>query len=65
MTKPSSQLIPFLPPCAFKKIVKLELGLKASCKFVALLYTKPLEIGMVVPLCERSLQKGLIFVQHA
>jgi hypothetical protein len=53
MTKPSSQLTPFLPFHAFKKRMKLELSLKASCKpfgFVALLYVKPLEIGNSGPI---------------
>ncbi len=50
LTKPSSQLVPFLPPSphAFKRRVKLEPSLKASSKllgFVAPLYVEPVKIG--------------------
>jgi hypothetical protein len=65
MTKPSSQLTPFLPPPpphAFKRGVKLEPSLKASSKplrFLAPLYIEPLEVGDG----GQSLQRGLFSMQ--
>ncbi len=56
MTEPSSQLVPFLlppPPCAFKRRMKFELGLKGNFKpvwFVTPLYTEFPKIGNGSPI---------------
>jgi hypothetical protein len=69
MTKPSSQLIPFLPPPpphAFKRGVKLEPRLKASSKplrFPTPLYIEPLEVGDGGPITQKEFAKR--FVLHA
>jgi hypothetical protein len=63
MTKPSSQLVPFLPPPpprAFKRVVKLEPSLKASSKplrFLAPLYIEPLEIRDGGPITQKEFSK--------
>ncbi len=66
MTKPSSQLVPFLPPPlrAFKRRVKLDPSLKASSKplrFATPLYMEPLKIGYGGPITQKEFAKRFAF----
>jgi hypothetical protein len=66
MTKPSSQLVPFLPPPphTFKRRMKLEPSLKASSKplgFATPFYVEPLEIGNGGPITQKEFAKRFAF----